>query len=163
MSAPARCWVPFRLSKHRLLSSLSQYQSISQAELSKPTREYFKISKRKRTRSLSEYIPVYKSSLQCDFCIPNHLATRSVTKGRPWPHWKYFLPPEKMSWTYCMHTHCFLSCYRCKIWVSSENSSPLVSKAGYGSAGDCYLVTSVSYATQLSLFTIKFFRFNIKF
>jgi len=57
-SAPARCWVPFRLSKHRLSSSLSQYQSISQAELSKPTREDSKISKRKRTRSLSEYIPI---------------------------------------------------------------------------------------------------------
>jgi len=40
---------------------------------------------------------------------------------------------------------------------------PLVSQAGYGSAGDCCLVTFVSYATQLSLFTIKFFRFNIKF
>jgi len=37
-----------------------------------------------------------------------------------------------------------------------------VSKAGYGSAGDCCIVTSVSYATQLSLFTIKFFRFIIK-
>jgi len=45
----------------------------------------------------------------------------------------------------------------------SENySSPLVSQAGYGSASDCCLVTSVSYATQLSLFTIKFIRFNIK-
>jgi len=36
-------------------------------------------------------------------------------------------------------------------------------KAGYKSAGDCYILTSVSYGTQLSLFTIKFFRFNIKF
>jgi len=38
-----------------------------------------------------------------------------------------------------------------------------VSKAGYGFAGDCCLVTSASYATQLSLFTIKFFWFDIKF
>jgi len=47
----------------------------------------------------------------------------------------------------------------------AENYSPppLLSKADYGSAGDCCLVTSVSYATQLSLFTITFFRFNIKF
>jgi len=73
LSAPARCWVPFRLSKHCLSSSLSQHQSISQAELSKPTREDFKISKRKRTRSLSEYISMYQSSLQCDVCILHHL------------------------------------------------------------------------------------------
>jgi len=46
---------------------------------------------------------------------------------------------------------------------SVHSSSPLVSQAGYGSARDCCLVTSVSYATQFSLFTIKFFRFNIKF
>jgi len=39
---------------------------------------------------------------------------------------------------------------------------PLVSQVGYGSAGDCCLVTSVSYVTQLSLLTIKFFKFNIK-
>jgi len=51
-----------------------------------------------------------------------------------------------------------------KFGPPSESYSPtLVSKAGYGSAGDCCLVTSVSYATQLRLFTIKFFRFNIKF
>ena len=34
----------------------------SQAELSKPTRQDFKISKTKRTRSLSEYIPIYQSA-----------------------------------------------------------------------------------------------------
>ena len=50
-----------------------------------------------------------------------------------------------------------------KFGLPSENYSPLlVCQAGYGSAGDCCLVTSVSYATQLSLFTIQFFRFNIK-
>jgi len=59
LSAPARCWVPFRLSKQRLSNSLSQHQSNFQAELSKPTREDFRISKRKRTRNLSEYIPIY--------------------------------------------------------------------------------------------------------
>jgi len=122
--SPARCWVPFRLSKHRLSSSLSQYQSNIQAELSKPTREDFKISKRKRTRRLSEYIPVHQSSLQCDFCIPNHLATRSVTKGRAWPPWKNFLPPEKMSGTYCMHQIVFVHVIDVKFGSPSENSSP---------------------------------------
>jgi len=55
--------VPFRLSKHRLSNTLSQDQSTSQAELSKPTGEDFKISKRKQTRSLSEYIPIYSTNL----------------------------------------------------------------------------------------------------
>jgi len=51
-----------------------------------------------------------------------------------------------------------------KFGPPSENySSPLLSKAGYRFSGDCCLVTSVSYATQLSLFTIKIFRFDIIF
>jgi len=91
LSAPACCWVPFRLSNHCLSSSLSQLQSNSQAELSKPTKEDFKISKRKQTRSLSEYTPIYQSSLQCDFCIPNHLVTHPITEFRP--PWKNFLAP----------------------------------------------------------------------
>ena len=59
----------------------------------------------------------------------------------------------------------FIHAIAVKFGSPSENYSPppLVSKAGYGSAGDCCLATSVSYATQLSLFTIKFCRFNIKF
>jgi len=60
----------------------------------------------------------------------------------------------------------FVHAIDAKFGSPSENSSSpltLVSKAGYGSAGDCCIVTSVSYTTQLSLFTIKFFRFNIKF
>jgi len=118
LSAPARCWIPFRLSDNRLSNSLSQHQSNSQAELSKPTREDFRISKRKRTINLSEHAPIYQSSLQCDVCIPNHVVTRSVTKRRASPHWKNFLPPEKMSWTYYMNKHCIRTCYRCKIWVS---------------------------------------------
>jgi len=66
-----------------------------------------------------------------------------------------------------MHNHCFRCYMLCnallhainvKFGPPSENySSPLVSQAGYGSAGDC------CYATRFSLFTIKFFRFNIKF
>ena len=114
LSAPACCWVPFCLTKHRLSNSLSQNQTNSQAELSKPTREDFKISKRKRTRSLSEYMPMYQSRLWCDFCIPNHLVTKSVTKTPG----KTFFPPEKMSWTYCMQNQCFRTCYRCQIWAS---------------------------------------------
>ena len=148
--------------------------SNSQAELSKPTREDLKISKRKQIRSLSEYIPTYQSSLQCHFRIPNHLVSRPATKWRASPLWKNFLPPEKMSRTYCMHNHCFRCYMLCnallrvinvKFGPPSENhSSPLVSQAGYGSAGDCCcLVTSVSHATHFSFFTIKIFRFNIKF
>jgi len=163
LSAPACCWVPFLLSKHRLSNSLYQHQSNSQAKLSKPTGEDLKISKRKRTRSLSEYIPIYQFSLQYDFCITNHLVTRPVTTRGLRPPGKTF-SPEKMSWTYCMHNHCFRTWYWCKIWASHRKFfTPLVSQAGYGSAGDCCLVTSVSYATQHSLFTIKFFRFNMKF
>jgi len=117
LSAPAWCWVPFRLPKHRLSNIHYRHQSNSQAKLSKPTREDFKISKRKRTRTLSEFIPIYQYSLQCDFCITNLLVTRPVTKGGLHPLGKTF-SPEKFSWTYCMHNHCFRTCYRCKIWAS---------------------------------------------
>ena len=147
--------------------------SNSQAELSKSIREDFNISKWTRTRRLSPYIHTYQSSLQCHFCIPNHLVTRPAIKRRASPLWKNFFPPEKMSWTYCMHNHCFRCYMLCnalsrainvKFGPPSENcSSHLVSQAGYGSAGDCCLVTSVSYVIHFSLFTIKFFRFNIKF
>jgi len=34
------------------------------------------------------------------------------------PPWENFLPLWKMSWTYCIHNHCFCACYRCKIWAS---------------------------------------------
>ena len=89
------CWVPFRLSKHCLSNSFPKHQSNSEAELSKPTREDFKLSKRKRTRRLPEYIPNYQSGLQCDVCTPNHLVTRPVTKGRASPPWRNFLLPWK--------------------------------------------------------------------
>jgi len=151
-----------------LSNSLSQHQSNSQAELSKPTREDFKISKRKRTRSLSEYIPIYQSSLQCDFCKPNHLLTRPVFKGRASPPGKTFSTLKKcLGHIVCM-TIVFVHAIDVKFGPPSENSSPPpVSQAGYGSADDCWsaddLVTSVSYATQLSLIKIKIFRFNIKF
>ena len=163
LSAPACYWVPFRLSKHRLSNILSQHQSNSQAELSKPTREDFKISKRNRTRRLSEYIPIYQSSLQCGF-YTHHLITRPVSKGGLRSHGKSFSSPEKMSWAKCMHNHCFRTCYRCIIWAFLRKFiAHLVSQAGYGSAGGCCLATSVSYATQFSLLTLKFFRFNIQF
>ena len=163
--SPACCWVPFRLCKHHLSNILFQHQSNSQAELSKPTRENFKISKRKRTRGPFEYIPIYQSSLQCDVCIPSHLVTMLVTKGRTSPPWKNFLPFWKMSWTYCMHNHCFRACYRCKIWAPLRKlfALPWCPKLVTGLRVKCCLVTTVSFATQLSLFTIAFFRFNIKF
>jgi len=113
-------WYPFDCPNIVSLILFSQHQSNSQAELSKPTREVFKVSKWKRTRNLSECISTYQSSLQCDCCIRNHLVTRPVTKGSASPPWKNFFPPEKMSVTYCstMHNHCFRTCYRCKIWAS---------------------------------------------
>ena len=91
LSALARCWVPFRLSKHRLSNSLSQHQSNSQAELSKPIREDFRISKRKPEILLN----TYPYSNLAYSVMPAHLiiVTRSVTKRRASPHWKNFLPP----------------------------------------------------------------------
>ena len=84
LSIPSCCWVPFRLSKHCLSNTLSQHQPNYQAELSKPTRD-FKISNGKRTRSLSEYILIYQSSLQCAFCIPNHSGVRrKFSLGGSW-------------------------------------------------------------------------------
>jgi len=120
LPAPACCWVglPLRLSKHRLSNSRSQRQSNFQAELSTPTREDFKISKRKRARSLSEYIPIYQCSLQCDVCMPNHVVTRSITKRRPCPLEKLSPPLKKCLGHIVLHKHCFRTCYRCKIWVS---------------------------------------------
>jgi len=108
--------VPYRLSKHHLSNTLSQHQSHFQAELFKPTREYFKLSKRRRTSSLSEYIPIYQSSLQCDFCIPTS-GDQTRNYGEDFAPMENFLPPEKMSWAYCMHNHCFRTCYQYKIWA----------------------------------------------
>jgi len=63
-----------------------------------------------------------------------------------------------------MICNALLRAINAKFGPHSENcSSSLVSQAGYGSAGDCCLVASVNYATHFSLFTIKFFRFIIKF
>ena len=48
----------------------------------------------------TEFIPIYQSSLQCDFYILNHLVTtltRPVTKGRLRPPWENFLPFWKTS------------------------------------------------------------------
>ena len=116
LSALTRWWVPFRLSKHRLSNSLSQHQLNSQAELSKPAREDFRISKRKP----EIFLNIYPYTNLAYNVMPAYLiiVTRSITKRRASPHWKNFLHPEKMSWTYCMQNHCFRTCYRCKIWVS---------------------------------------------
>ena len=164
LSAPAYCLVPFRLSKHRLPNSLSQHQANSQAELSKTAREDFKISKRKRTRSLSKYIPMYQFSLACDFRILDHLVTRPVTKRGTQPPLEKLSPPLKkcLGHIVCI-TIVFIHASDVKFGPPSENSSSLlVSQAGYMSAVDCCLETSLSYATHLSPFTIKFFRFNMR-
>jgi len=92
------------------------------------------------------------------------MVNRLVTKGRTSPTWRKLSPPLKKCLGYiaCI-TIVLVHAFHVKFVLPSENSSPLlVCQAGYGSAGDCCLVTSVIYATQLSLLTIKFFRFNIK-
>jgi len=150
LSAPTCSCVPFRLPKHRLSNSLSQHQSNSQVELSKPTGEDFKISKRKRTRSLSEYITIYQSSLQCDFCKPNHLMTRPATKERASPPLKNFPLKKCLGHIVCI-TIVLVHAIDVKFGPPSEIFSLVVSQAGYQSAGGCCLVTSASYATQLSL------------
>ena len=107
-----------------------------QAELSKPSREDFKISKRKRTRSLSEYIPIYQSSLQCHFFIPNHLVTRPATKRRASPSGKTFSPLKKclghiicITIVFVVTCYVILTCYQRKIWASLRKLFvPLVSK-----------------------------------
>jgi len=124
--APACCWLPFQLSKHRLSNSLYQHQSNSQAQLSNLTREDFKRFKRKSIRSLSECIPMYQSSLQCDFCIPNHLVTRPVTQGRASPPLEKLSPPLRkcLGHIVCL-TIVFVHAIDVKFWTPSENSSPL--------------------------------------
>jgi len=121
-SAPACCWLPFRLPKQRSSNSLSQHQSNSQAELSKPTREDFKISKRKRTRSLTEYIPIYQSSTQCDFCMHGHLVTRPV-RGRASLPGKTFSPMKKCLGHIACTTIVFVHVIKVKFGPPSENSS----------------------------------------
>jgi len=72
------------------------------------------------------YLPtpaIYQSSLQCDFCIPYHLATRSVTKWRVWPHWKNFLAPEKCLGQIVCMTIAFVHAIDVKFGSPSENSS----------------------------------------
>jgi len=168
LSAPAWYWVPIRLSKHRFSHTLSQHQSNSQAEWSKQTSEDFKISKRKRTRGLSEYIPIHQPSLQCDICIPNHLVTRPVTKGRASPPEKTFYPPEKfLGRIVCItNNHCFRTCHGRKIWAFVRKFfAPLAFQAGYGSAGDCCLLSvmplsSVFSQTNFSGLASNFNRWN---
>jgi len=89
-----------------------------------PTREDFKISKRKRTRSHSVYIPIHQSSLQCDVCIPSHLVARPVTNGRASPPWKNFLPSEKCHGHIVCVTIVFVHAIDVKFVPPSENYSP---------------------------------------
>ena len=84
------------------------------------------------------HIPIYQSSLQCDVCISNHVLTRSVTKRRASLHWKKLSPPLKkcLGHIVCI-TILFVHATDVKFGSPSENPSPpMVSKAGYGSAGD---------------------------
>ena len=85
--------------------------------------------------------------------------TRLVTKGRASPPCNNFLSLKKcLGHIVCITiTIVFVHAIDLKCGPPSENSSPpLVFQAVYGSAGDCCLVTSASYATQLSLKNKKF-------
>jgi len=78
--------------------------------------------------------------------------TRSVTKGGLRPPGETFSSPEKCLGHIVCITIVLVHAFDVKFGPLSENSPPLlVCQADYGSAGDCCLVTSVSYATQLSL------------
>jgi len=90
--APARCWVPFRLSKHHLSNSLSQHQSNSQEELSKPTREDFRKENEPEIFLNTHPYTNLVYNVMFAYLI---IVTRSVTTRRASPHWKNFLPPWK--------------------------------------------------------------------
>jgi len=75
-------------------------------------------------RCLFEYIPIYQSSLQCDFCILNHLVTRPVSKGGLRPHGKTFFSPEKCLGNIACITIVFVHAIDVKFGPPSENSSP---------------------------------------
>jgi len=64
-----------------------------------------------------------------------------------------------------MRNHCLRTCYRCKIWAYLRKffAPPGIPNYGYGSAGECCLMTTVSFATPLSLFPIKFLRLTSNF
>jgi len=89
--------------------------------------------------------------------------TIPVTKERASLPWKNFLPPEKISWVYCIQlyiTIVFVHAVDVKFGLLQKTIRP---PGVPGWLPVCCLVTSVSYSTQLSLFAIKFFRLNIKF
>ena len=135
LSALARCWVPFRLSKHRLSNSLSQHQSNSQAELSKTTREDFRISKRKPEIFLNTY-PYTNLAYNV---MPAYLiiVTRSVAKRGSRNTGKTFSTLKKSLGHIVCITILFVHAIDVKFVSPSENYSPsMLSKAGYGSAGD---------------------------
>jgi len=52
-----------------------------------------------------------------------------------------------------MHNHCFRTCYRCKIWAPSENSSPL----GVPSCSRAWFYGKPSFSGVLSFFRYRFF------
>jgi len=67
---------------------------------------------------------IYQSSLQCDVCIPNNLATRSVTKGRASPPGKTFSPLKKCLGHIVCITIAFVHAIDVKFESPSENSYP---------------------------------------
>ena len=109
LSAPACCWVPFRLSKYRWSNGLPQHQTPKQNYPS----QLEKISIYPKENEPEVFLNTYPhTSLACSVISAYLiiLVTRPAIKRRASPLWKNFFPPEKMSWTYCMHNHCF-RCY----------------------------------------------------
>jgi len=81
LSAPTRCWASFRLSKHRLYSSLSQYQSISQAEFIQANwRRLQNIQNKTNQKSLNIYPYTRGGQL---FLLGGHFE-KAAFSGRPY-------------------------------------------------------------------------------
>jgi len=172
LSALAWCCVPFRLSKYRLSNT---FPNINQTPKQNYPSQREKISRHPKENEPEVFMNTYPHTN-----LANNVISVYLIIWWPSPQLSGGLhlsgkisPAWKMSWTYCMYNHCF-RCYRlCDALLRainvnfgppSENcSSPLVSQAGYGSGGDCCLVTSINFVTHFSLFTNKFFRFDIKF
>jgi len=162
----AYCWVLFRLSKPNIvcliafptsiklprripsqLEKISRYPKENQPEVLLNTYAYTNLA----YNAISAYLIIWWPG--------------PYLRRRPRPPGKTFSPTEKMSWTYCMRNHCLRTCYRCKIWAYLRKffAPPGIPNYGYGSAGECCLMTTVSFATQLSLFPIKFLRLTSNF
>jgi len=97
LSAPACCWVPFRLSKYRLSNSLSKHY-INQTSKQNYPSQLEKISRYPKEDEPNVFLNTYPYTnlaynVMSAYLI--HLVTRPVTKGRTSPLWRNFLLPWK--------------------------------------------------------------------